>query len=81
MKYYLIKGSTQADVPAMAMYAVGTKPLLNKLTDVVDIIIIVHMPNSGVPQFRGGSLASTQNTLLSCPLEIAHVKAQCLFAG
>ena len=30
------EGSTQGDVPAMAMYAIGTKPLLDKLMDVVD---------------------------------------------
>ena len=30
------EGSTQGDVPAMAMYAIGTKPLLDKLMSVVD---------------------------------------------
>ena len=30
------EGSTQGDVPAMAMYAIGTKPLLNKLGEVVN---------------------------------------------
>ena len=30
------EGSTQGDVPAMAMYATGTKPLLDKLMTVVD---------------------------------------------
>ena len=30
------EGSTQGDVPAMAMYAIATKPLLDKLRDVVD---------------------------------------------
>ena len=31
------EGSTQGDVPAMAMYAIGTKPLLDKLGTVVDV--------------------------------------------
>ena len=31
------EGSTQGDVPAMAMYAIGTKPLVEKLRDTVDI--------------------------------------------
>ena len=30
------EGSTQGDVPAMAMYAIGTKPLVDKLGEVVD---------------------------------------------
>ena len=30
------EGSTQGDVPAMAMYAIGTKPLLDTLTNSVD---------------------------------------------
>jgi hypothetical protein len=30
------EGSTQGDVPAMGMYAIGTKPLLNKLLTVVN---------------------------------------------
>ena len=30
------EGSTQGDVPAMAMYAIGTKPLLDKLMHAVD---------------------------------------------
>ena len=30
------EGSTQGDVVAMAMYALGTKPLLDKLVDIVD---------------------------------------------
>ena len=30
------EGSTQGDVPAMAMYAIGTKPLLSRLSTVVD---------------------------------------------
>ena len=30
------EGSTQGDVPAMAMYAIGTKPLLDKLMTTVD---------------------------------------------
>ena len=30
------EGSTQGDVPAMGMYAVGTRPLINRLGDVVD---------------------------------------------
>ena len=30
------EGSTQGDVPAMAMYAIGTKPLLDRLMNTVD---------------------------------------------
>ena len=30
------EGSTQGDVPAMAMYAIGTRPLLSRLSTVID---------------------------------------------
>ena len=32
------EGSTQGDVPAMVMYAIGTKPLVDKLGTVVDLV-------------------------------------------